>query len=227
VKINHLKALVNYHNFEKLLLSEFETFKTENNFKADSLRDLTKNNIQAFKSYFFLRQNSIKEGLISDLKDYILSDEAVNIDTIINSLEGLKKQIDIWRIKIGQEVNLKSDSSQANWKIYAYELFFIYCESFEKLILELIVFIEKQTGRKVEVFSTFKPSEKKFFPQNEISKSDSELMTRNEVADYLRVTPRQVINLENSGYFPRTNTIGGRSVRYLKKDIENYAKGKS
>jgi len=227
VKINNLKALVNYHNFEKLLVSEFETFKTENNLKTDSLSDLTKNNIQAFKNYFLLRQNSIGESLISDLKDHILSDEAVNLDRIINSLEGLKKQIDIWRIKIGQEVNLKSDFSRTNWKIYAYDLFFVYCESFENLILELIEFIEKQTGNKVEVFSTFKPSKQKFLPQDEISKNESELMTRNEVSDYLKVTYRQVINLENSGYFTRTNTIGGRGVRYLRKDIENYAKGKT
>lgn len=227
MNINHLKSFVNYHNFEKLLVSEFQTFKEENHLKADTLTDLTKDNIQAFKNYFLLRQHSTTEGIISDVKDYILSDEAVNIDTIINSLEGLKKQIDIWKIKIGQEINLKSHSNLTNWKIYAYDLFFIYCESFEKLILELIVFIKKQTGKEVEVFSKFKPSDKKFFPQNEISKSDSELMTRNEVADYLRVTPRQVINLENSGYFTRANTIGGRSVRYLRRDIENYAKGKT
>lgn len=227
MKINNLKSFVNYHNFERLFLSEFETFKIENNYKADNLSHLTKDNIQAFKSYFLLRQNSITEGIISDLKDHILSDEAVNLDRIINSLEGLKKQIDIWKIKIGQEVNLKSDSSQTNWKIYAYELFFVYCEIFEKSIFELIEFIEKQTGKKVEVFSSFNPSKQRFLPQDKFSKSESELLTRNEVAEYLKVTYRQVINLENNGYFTRTNTIGGRGVRYLRKDIENYAKGKS
>ena len=50
-------------------------------------------------------------------------------------------------------------------------------------------------------------------------------MTINEVAQYLKVTRRQVYNLEKQQHIARIGTVGGRSVRFLRKDIEAYAKG--
>ncbi|WP_027137234.1 helix-turn-helix transcriptional regulator [Gaetbulibacter saemankumensis] len=226
--LNQIKHLPQYDkSFKKLILKEFELFKTERGHKnidldTDNLEASNKEAIGHFKTYFLLRQQSKIEDLLSESKDYVFSDKNISPDRLSNALDGLKKQIDTWLEKIkGENHDLKKHKPKS-LKLSCYELFFEYCNKLKHFHNEFLQFLKRH-------FKDFDFSHQKYFvniKHNEDTYSSNPtktpLMTKTEVAEYLKISVRQVTNLENMKHFKRNNHIGN-SPRYLRSDIEKYA----
>lgn len=54
--------------------------------------------------------------------------------------------------------------------------------------------------------------------------TSTNLMTSEEVAEYLRVDPRTLANWRSKRQGPRSIRIGASTVRYLVSDLEDYLK---
>ncbi|MDC0006519.1 helix-turn-helix domain-containing protein [Winogradskyella sp.] len=228
MNLNLIKNLPHYdRSFKTLILSEFELFKSERSINnidlyEDNLKSSNKETIERFKTYFLFRLHSRIEDIMTESKDYVFSDENISPDRLSNTLDGLKKQIDIWFDKIKGENHELKKHKPKSLKLLCYELFFEYCNKLKNFHNEYLQFLKQH-------FEDFDFSHQKYFvnlkhDENTYSSNTakSPLMTKTEVAEYLKISVRQVTNLENMKHFKRNNHVGN-SPRYLRSEIENYA----
>lgn len=229
MNLNKLHYLAHYDKtFKKLILEDFELFKSERGISAidllkDSLKASNKEQIGQFRTYFLFRTNSRIEDLTTESKDEVYSNQNITPERISNVLEGLKKQIDIWENKIKGESNELKKHKPKSLKLFCYKVYFEYCNKLKHFHNEFLQFIKRH-------FKDFDFSQNYFVNLNQEEYASntvkSTLMTKSEVAEYLKVSVRQVTNLENLKHFTRNNHVGN-SPRYLRSDIEKYANTRS
>jgi hypothetical protein len=176
-----------------------------------------------FKIYFLFRQKSRIAILFSDLKDYIIDNNKLSLDKLLNVYESLGFLINVWEGKIEHEYELLSKSGTNSSKLFCYKVFFEYCGLYLTFNEAYLEFLKKH-------FKKFDLNEKQYRldiiqkdTSFDIKNESSELMTRQEVADFLKISYRHVINLEEAGHFERCSTIGARTPRFQRSHIEQYA----
>jgi hypothetical protein len=229
LNLNKIKYLPYYNkSFKKLILEEFDQFKSERSVKdIDLLKDNSNNSnkefTEQFRMYFLLRSNSRIEDIMTECKDEVYSGLNISPERLSNALEGFKKQIDIWVSKIQGERHELKKHKPKSLKLFCYEVFFEYCNKLKSFHNEYLQFLKQN-------FKDFDFNQNYFINLNEEdyrpNNVKSTLMTKTEVAEYLKVSVRHVTNLENLEYFKRNNHVGN-SPRYLRSEIEKYANTRS
>ncbi|MDC7997375.1 helix-turn-helix transcriptional regulator [Gilvibacter sediminis] len=225
MNMGEIKSLFNYHKFERLFLNEFNQYLKENNLSAGSIDTLDNAHQKNFHSFFLLRQTAQMETLLHDAKDEILRMDKTSFSIVENHLQGISKQREIWKTKIQNEHSFREEHSASPWKLIAYDYYFEYAELYKRLIVQLKELAEDHFAEEIELMIDWKLNSSNQENTRNSGNGKSELMTINEVAEYLKVTRRQIYNLEENGHISRVNTVGARSVRFLRSDIEAYAKG--
>ena len=214
------------NSFKILLIKELEGFLKEKNIKDINLKRerLTASNIEIikrFKNYFLIRNKSHLDSFLSEIKEQIWSDEKMIAERVLDALEGFEKQINTWESKIKGEKNELNSSNPKNINLEYYEIYFLYSEQLKSLHNELLSFIKKR-------FINFDFNSKKYFTKiktldlKKHTSNQTQLMTQKEVAEFLRITDRQVRNLEKNNHFKRITNISS-SPRYSRDEIEKYS----
>lgn len=214
------------HGFIKKFDEEFKLFCKEkgvnpNLLNSTNMRERDIDKFENFRKYFLWRNKSHLDILIGEIKtNLLIPDNKTEVQRQLIILESLKNQIESWTNKIKYEQETISKKPNQKLKNYTYDLYFQYCKQYKKLYNELLSFTKQNhPDLDFENQKFYTNLENTTKPQSTIE--NSPLLTQKEVASYLKVSARQVRNLEDNKHINRCATVG-RSPRYLKSEIENY-----